>query len=101
MAKAVLGLIRTAKSLCPAINQYPGTNVTINPTNIIVTGNLGYYGNGTNLQGVVTTNGAQPNYEPVFTPGSGVNGITWQPATNVDIVTTVTFSNIPPLTLLH
>ena len=79
-------------------NQYPGTNVTITPTNITVTGNLGYYGNGTNLQGVVTTNGAQQNYEPVFTPGSGVNGITWQPATNVDIVTTVTFSNIPPLT---
>lgn len=60
-----------------------------------------FTGNGgglTNLQGVVTTNGAQPNYEPIFTPGSGVNSITWIPATNASIPTTLVFSNIPPLT---
>lgn len=54
--------------------------------------------NGTNIQGVVVTNGAQSGYEPVFTPGVGPNSISWYPATNVDIPTTVVFSNIPPLT---
>lgn len=54
--------------------------------------------NGTNVQGVVRTNGAQANYEPVYTPGIGVGDISWFPATNVDIVTTATFTNIPPLT---
>lgn len=52
-----------------------------------------YFGSGTNLSGVITTNGAQNLYEPVYTPGSGINGITWFPATNVDIVTTAVRTN--------
>lgn len=54
-----------------------------------MTSSIGFFGNGTNLQGIVTTNGAQLNYEPYYSgTGTGVNGISWAPATNVDIVTT-------------
>lgn len=53
-----------------------------------------FNGNGTNLQGVIVTNNASLNYEPVYTgPGTGINGVTWQPATNVAIGTTVTTTN--------
>lgn len=55
-------------------------------------------GNGTNLLGVVVTNNAQVGYEPIFTgTGTGINGVTWVPSTNIDVVSTVVFSNIPPL----
>lgn len=50
--------------------------------------------NGTNILGVITTNGAQFNYEPIFTGnGTGINGVTWVPSTNVNIVTTAIRTN--------